>query len=650
MTDTRTPTPTPSRPRPAVPTPGDAIWRAPGPGGDGGGRPSARAAARMDAPVARVAEPGGLRARLRPGLLAKIIVFLAAVLVPLAAVTGYLSVRALRQRMTEEFTSKGSAIANSLASSGVDLILTRDASTVQALVDQFAEISGVAYVMVYDPQRTLIAHTFSPLVPAGLVEKNLVPGDARTPQVRDIAYPDPVTGATREIIDIGVPMLGGQLGTVRVGMNRAIIGAAAAEAATYLLLVFAGVSALAVLAAVVFARRITRPVARLVATAQRVGQGDLSETVEVTSGDEIGQLAETFNHSIIRLRSLVHTEAERDEERRKREELQRNITRFLDTVTEIARGDLTRRGEVTSDVLGNVVDAINVMVGEIGTIIGEVRQAALRVSHSAHEMTAAAGQMATGAQAQSREAMSVASAVEELTASVRQVAEIGEAAALAARQALEAAQKGDRAVSNSLDGMQRIRGEVQTIAKKIKSLGDRSLEISEIVNTIEEIASQTNLLALNAAIEAAGAGEAGLRFAVVADEVRKLAERSAKATKDIAALIKAVQAETHEAIVVMEQGTQEVESGYRVTVQAGESLKDIARISQKSAELAHEISLATQQQVRGADGVAAAVQSIASVAVQTEQGVLQSRKTVDELARVAEELTASLARFKLAAA
>jgi twitching motility protein PilJ len=398
----------------------------------------------------------------------------------------------------------------------------------------------------------------------------------------------------------------------------------------------------------VLGRRIGRPIQDLNAAARRMSTGDLSVEVPVRSRDEIGQLAETFNQSIVRLRSLVHTEAERDEERKKREDLQRNITRFLDTVTEVAQGDLSRRGEVTADVLGNVVDAINVMVGEISALIGDVRKVAVRVAESSHEMIASAGQMATGAQAQTREAMSVASAVEELTLSVKQVAEIAEASARAARQALEAAQKGDQAVRGSLDGMQRIRGEVQTIAKKIKSLGDRSLEISEIVNTIEDIASQTNLLALNAAIEAAGAGEAGLRFAVVAEEVRKLAERSAKATKDIASLIKTVQAETHEAIVVMEQGTNEVESGYRVTVQAGDSLKDIAHISQKSAELANDISLATQQQVRGADGVATAVQSIAGVAVQTEQGVLQTRKTVDQLARLAEELKASLSRFKLA--
>jgi twitching motility protein PilJ len=196
--------------------------------------------------------------------------------------------------------------------------------------------------------------------------------------------------------------------------------------------------------------------------------------------------------------------------------------------------------------------------------------------------------------------------------------------------------------------MQRIRGEVQAISKKIKSLGDRSLEISNIVSTIEDIASQTNLLALNAAIEAAGAGEAGLRFAVVADEVRKLAERSAKATKDIAVLIKNVQAETQEAIVVMEQGTREVEHGHAVTVEAGESLKQIAAISERSAELAHEISLATQHQVRSSEGVAVAMQSIATVAVQTEQGVFQTRKTVDELVKLADTLQAELARFRLA--
>lgn len=404
-----------------------------------------------------------------------------------------------------------------------------------------------------------------------------------------------------------------------------------------------------ILLLVLLMRRISVPIRELSVASEKVSTGDLAVEIPVRSRDEIGQLAATFNQTVARLRGQITTEAERDEERRKRDDLQRNITQFLDTAMEISQGDLTRRGEVTSDVLGNVVDAINVMVDEIANVMSDVRRAATQVTSSANEMIVSTGQMAAGAQTQTREAIGVAAAVEELTLSVRQVAENAEATAMAAQQALEAAQQGNQAVSNSLAGMQRIRGEVQAVSKKIKSLGDRSLEISGIVNTIEDIASQTNLLALNAAIEAAGAGEAGLRFAVVADEVRKLAERSAKATKDIATLIKGVQTETQEAVVAMEEGTNEVESGYQITIEAGDRLKEIEEVSQKSAELAQDISLATQQQVRGAEGVAVAVQSISSVAVQTEQGVLQTRKTVEDLVRLAEELSSNLSRFKLAA-
>jgi twitching motility protein PilJ len=587
--------------------------------------------------------------RLRFGLLPKMIVFLAVVLIPLAAITWYVSVRTLRQEMTEEFTSKGTAIANSLASSGVDLILTRDASTVQALIDQFVSISGVHYVIVYDPQKHLIAHTFHPVVPPDLIDKNVVPGEA-TKQVRDIAYQHPVTGTSQAIIDIGVPMLGGQLGTVRVGMNKSIIDAAATRAGWFLFGVFGGVATLAVAAGAVFARRLTRPIVEIVRVAEHLGRGDLSQTVTVRARDEIGQLARTFNDTVVRLRSHVTTEAERDEERRRREALQANITQFLETVTEISQGDLRRRGQVTPDVLGNVVDAVNLMVEEIGALLVDVRHAATRVATSATEMTNATDQMARGAETQARDATTVSREVETMSRSVRQIASNAGSAATAARQTLQAATRGEEAVRNSLAGMQRIRGEVQVISKKIKSLGDRSLEISNIVDTIEEISSHTNLLALNAAIEAAGAGEYGVRFAVVADEIRKLAERAAKATKDIAGLIRSVQTETQEAVVAMEEGTREVEAGYQVTIKAEENLKQIAGISRTSADLAEEISGVTQEQVRGAEGVATAMRSIAQVAVHTEQAVLQTRRTVDDLVKVADELTRSLSRFKLATA
>ena len=315
---------------------------------------------------------------------------------------------------------------------------------------------------------------------------------------------------------------------------------------------------------------------------------------------------------------------------------------------EIAQGDLSRRGEVTPDVLGNVVDSINVMVEEIAALLADVRHAALRVAASANEMIGATDQMAGGAQAQARESTSVSrhdGGDEPRRARGRDQAE---SAAGAARQTLEAARKGDQAVRDSLAGMQRIRGEVQVIAKKIKGLGDRSLEISAIVNLIEELASHTNLLALNAAIEAAGAGEAGLRFGVVADEIRKLAERAAKATKDVAVLIRTVQAETQEAVMAMEEGTREVEAGYQVTIRAEEPPQGDRRHSAPRPPSWPRVSRGQHRAGptawRASPGPCS---SIAQVAVNTEQAVLQTRKTVEDLVKLADELTRSLSRFKL---
>ena len=255
------------------------------------------------------------RPQVRFGLRAKIILLGAGVLLPLAALTWFISVESLRRNMTQEFTSKGVSIAESLANSAVDPILTRDASTDQALVDQYVGNSGVAYVLVYDAHYAIIAHTFVPFVPPALIEQHRGAGK-QSQQVREIRYADPATGTERQIIDIAVPMLAGRLGMVHVGMDQAIIAAAATRAGNSLLLVFAAISALGTAAAALFARRVTKPLTHLMDAATRVGRGDLSALVPITSRDEIGLLAATFNDTIVRLRSQVQTEAERDQLRK----------------------------------------------------------------------------------------------------------------------------------------------------------------------------------------------------------------------------------------------------------------------------------------------------------------------------------------------
>jgi len=392
---------------------------------------------------------------------------------------------------------------------------------------------------------------------------------------------------------------------------------------------------------VIIANRVIAPVRTLVEFSEKLSRGDFRAKANVDSADDFGFIAENLNRAAeSSSRAMFNQEAQ--------EALQKSVTEFLTIVSQIARGDLTLRGRVTNDALGNVVDSVNYMLDNFCKVLERVRKAAIDVQSSANEILIASEEMSSGAIQQDQEITNTSSAVEELTVSMKQVSNNAEASAEAARRALDAAEQGNRSVRDTLEGMQRIRSSVQATAKRIKALGDRSLEISEIVNVINDITEQTNLLALNAAIEAARAGEAGRGFAVVADEVRKLAEHSRNATKDIAALIKAIQAETNDAVVVMEEGTREVEIGAKLADQAGKALDAISTVVRQSAELVQEISLASKQQVRGTEGVANAMQIISNITRQTSQGARQTSRTVEQLVHMSEQLNEALSQFRVA--
>lgn len=393
----------------------------------------------------------------------------------------------------------------------------------------------------------------------------------------------------------------------------------------------------------VLSKRVLTPLGELAKFSERLAAGDVRARAEISGDDEFGFIAENCNRSVAKVAHAINNQQAQDS-------LQRSITDLLNTINQVARGDLTIRGKVTNDALGNVADSVNFMLDNFTKVLERVRKAAIDVSTSANQILNASDEMAAGATQQDQEITNTSSAVEELTVSMKQVSNNAEASAEAARRALDAAEQGNRAVSDTLEGMQRIRASVQATAKKIKSLGDRSLEISEIINVINDITEQTNLLALNAAIEAARAGEAGRGFAVVADEVRKLAEHSRSATKDIAALIKAIQAETNEAVVVMEEGTREVEVGAGLADQAGKALEAISSVVRQSAELVQEISLASKQQVRGTEGVANAMQIISGITRQTTQGARQTTTTVNNMVKLSEQLNEALAQFRSARA
>jgi twitching motility protein PilJ len=370
--------------------------------------------------------------------------------------------------------------------------------------------------------------------------------------------------------------------------------------------------------------------------------GNYQSRAKVTTKEEIGQMATGFNTMLDYItNALAKAEGERDE-------LQKRLMVFLVLVSDVGKGDLTKRGEVTADMFGNMADAFNLMIQRFAQLMKQVREGAERVNKSASALRENANQMAGTAKQQADESVKTLSAVEQLASQMRQVAETAGASSASATQVLQATERGREAVQATVQDMHGIRSAVQRMSKQVKALGDRSVEISQIVSTIRDIANQTNLLALNAAIEAAGAGEAGARFAVVADQVRKLAESSTQATREIADLVKVIQTETQDAVVAMEQETQAVEAGSASALRTGEVFNEISGIAQRSSELAQTIASAAANQTASTDQVGRSIKDFAGGALTTQKATDSARVTVEDMAKLAEGLTSSVAQFKLA--
>ena len=395
----------------------------------------------------------------------------------------------------------------------------------------------------------------------------------------------------------------------------------------------------------VVVHRITDPVASLFRASERLSKGDLNVVVPVGSTDELGALTKNFNAATARLREA----SERDQAELERSKaLQQNIGGFLEVAMDIADGDFTKRGQVSEDALGNVVDAINLMVEELAYLLTQTRDAALSVNQGSSEMADITDAVTRSARRQAEEAQGARERALAVTASIRKMAENADTAARASARTLQASAQGEEAVANTLKGMASIRNEVQAIAERSESLRSRSDEISEVVKAMSHIASQINLLALNAALEAAGAGEAGARFATVAAEVQALADEAAAAAQQVGALVRNIQTEIKEVSQSVRGGSQEVEAGYKVATEAGERLQEIAQIATQSAELVRSMSAATQEQVSGVEGVSSSIVSIAQLSDQAQGRVREGRDAAARLQALSNELTENLSRFRLA--
>lgn len=326
------------------------------------------------------------------------------------------------------------------------------------------------------------------------------------------------------------------------------------------------------------------------------------------------------------------------------------IKKVINRMRDIAEGegDLTQRLEIeTRDELGELAKWFNTFVDKLHSVISKVSEVTDQVASSAVHMADAADKAASSAGKQADRTTQVATAMEEMSATVLEVAKNSTDASDTAEDAMGTASRGGETVSHAVNGMFKIEKSVEESAKIIEDLGKSSEYIGEIINVINDIADQTNLLALNAAIEAARAGEHGRGFAVVADEVRKLAERTTKATKEIAGMIQAIQSSTNGAVSSMDSGTKEVSTGVKLINQAGNALQDIVNMVKVVSEKVIEIAAAAEEQSTTTEEITQNVETVLQVARNLTASAEQSSDAAKELNMLSEELKKIVGQFKL---
>ncbi|HEX8587879.1 methyl-accepting chemotaxis protein [Pseudomonas sp.] len=331
----------------------------------------------------------------------------------------------------------------------------------------------------------------------------------------------------------------------------------------------------------------------------------------------------------------------------KNERNQNAIMRLLDEIEDLADGDLTVAASVTEDFTGAIADSINYSIDQLRELVSTINLTAEQVFGAVKDTQTTATQLAAASEHQALQIAAASNAINDMATSIDQVSANASESVAVAERSVTIANKGNEVVHNTITGMDNIREQIQDTSKRIKRLGESSQEIGDIVSLIDDIADQTNILALNAAIQASMAGDAGRGFAVVADEVQRLAERSSSATKQIETLVRAIQNDTNEAVISMEQTTAEVVRGARLAQDAGVALEEIEGVSKILAALVESITNAAQQQAALGQQISSTMMVIQQTTTQTTSGTAATARSMGNLAKMASEMRRSVSGFTL---
>jgi twitching motility protein PilJ len=370
----------------------------------------------------------------------------------------------------------------------------------------------------------------------------------------------------------------------------------------------------------------------------RMALGDLSTEIVLRSDtDAFGQ---SLKNMADKLRQKVQTEEKRDQ-------LQSSILKLLSEVSEVAAGDLTVQAEVSPEMTGAIAEAFNSMTKELRSLIKQVKDVTFQVGASANAINDTTEQLARGSEAQASQISRTTQAISQMALQIGEVSGNASLSAQVAGDALDTARYGTQAVQDNINAMNSIRRQVQETAKRIKKLGERSQEISQIVGLIDDLSDRTSLLALNASLQASAAGEAGVGFAVVAEEVERLAERSNRLTQQISQLTQTIQTETKDVVASMEETIHEVVVGSTLADRAGHALVEIEQVSTRLAELIGSISDSAKRQATSSEDISKAMANISQVTELVQTGAKRAADSVKMLVELSDELRGSVAPFKL---
>lgn len=386
-----------------------------------------------------------------------------------------------------------------------------------------------------------------------------------------------------------------------------------------------------------FKKQIVSPLSEIEEAMDIIRKGNFEKRIKLKTGDEFQKIADTFNQMMDKLSTLIQTEEEK-------KEMQNNIIKFLQIMTQASEGDLTQRAEVTPDVFGSLADAFNLMTDGLSELIKEVKNSAEDVGQKSSILNDIIQKLQTGAEIQKQEIEKIASLVEEAAEIAYKTKEKTTVATDVSKEAMDAIIKGNEIVTETINSMQLIRTAVQGINRRMKLLSEKLMEIGTISTIISDIANRTNLLALNASIEAARAGEEGKGFVVIAEEIRTLSEKTAKSSKNIADIITAIQEEATAVTRNLEEETNYVETGTTMVSQTTSVFEKIDSIIKNIGQIIGEINESTvkqkeitDSQVNSAQRVKEVTENIYGITTEITDVSTSLADTSKELINVAEK-------------